>query len=168
MLRSVREIAVGGRLVARRERGAAGPIITLGPRLCRTRGVAIGAIQTGGLGRAMQILERDLTGEPGERGVIVAHAERGFSHDGAGWQRIVELLCDIIGGALVAALIGKPGVGEQRFEPFLGIERRFRSEARAGEQRARLSVAAPTAQPGRSEEHTSELQSLMRISYAVF
>src|SRR3546814_9200521 len=99
-------------------------------------------LQTGGLGRAMQILERDLTGEPGERGVIVAHAERGFSHDGAGWQRIVELLCDIIGGALVAALIGKPGGGEQRFEPFLGIERRFCQRARAGEQRARLSVAA--------------------------
>src|SRR3546814_12380167 len=90
MLRSVREIAVGGRLVARRERGAAGPIITLGPRLCRTRGVAIGAIQTGGLGRAMQILERDLTGEPGERGVIVAHAQRGFSHGGAGWPRSGE------------------------------------------------------------------------------
>src|SRR3546814_3428514 len=30
----------------------------------------------------------------------------------------------------------------------------------------RLSVA--TSRPGRSEEHTSELQSLMRISYAVF
>src|SRR3546814_8928314 len=27
---------------------------------------------------------------------------------------------------------------------------------------------APAAQMGRSEEHTSELQSLMRISYAVF
>src|SRR3546814_4898163 len=26
----------------------------------------------------------------------------------------------------------------------------------------------PTGRPGRSEEHTSELQSLMRISYAVF
>src|SRR3546814_9757055 len=26
----------------------------------------------------------------------------------------------------------------------------------------------PARQPGRSEEHTSELQSLMRISYAVF
>src|SRR3546814_5699757 len=29
-------------------------------------------------------------------------------------------------------------------------------------------VAAARAFPGRSEEHTSELQSLMRISYAVF
>src|SRR3546814_10636846 len=29
-------------------------------------------------------------------------------------------------------------------------------------------IAAPSWRPGRSEEHTSELQSLMRISYAVF
>src|SRR3546814_7942926 len=37
----------------------------------------------------------------------------------------------------------------------------------------RLSMETPTSRPGmerlyRSEEHTSELQSLMRISYAVF
>src|SRR3546814_10043038 len=31
-----------------------------------------------------------------------------------------------------------------------------------------LSFAASTSPPKRSEEHTSELQSLMRISYAVF
>src|SRR3546814_1849184 len=30
------------------------------------------------------------------------------------------------------------------------------------------TLAAKVARPGRSEEHTSELQSLMRISYAVF
>src|SRR3546814_5648011 len=35
------------------------------------------------------------------------------------------------------------------------------------EQRAER-VARKAEQPGRSEEHTSELQSLMRISYAVF
>src|SRR3546814_7175579 len=35
------------------------------------------------------------------------------------------------------------------------------------QQHARLMVE-PVDQPGRSEEHTSELQSLMRISYAVF
>src|SRR3546814_13267495 len=33
---------------------------------------------------------------------------------------------------------------------------------------ARLAVAGRTRPLGRSEEHTSELQSLMRISYAVF
>src|SRR3546814_2546303 len=32
----------------------------------------------------------------------------------------------------------------------------------------RAGARAPAAKTGRSEEHTSELQSLMRISYAVF
>src|SRR3546814_1727355 len=32
----------------------------------------------------------------------------------------------------------------------------------------RCHIFAPSPGPGRSEEHTSELQSLMRISYAVF
>src|SRR3546814_7368339 len=34
--------------------------------------------------------------------------------------------------------------------------------------RALASISVPGTAPGRSEEHTSELQSLMRISYAVF
>src|SRR3546814_7233665 len=34
--------------------------------------------------------------------------------------------------------------------------------------RARLAAGLGAARDGRSEEHTSELQSLMRISYAVF
>src|SRR3546814_2572758 len=49
--------------------------------------------------------------------------------------------------------------------------RRHRQRADAGiaEQVERLAVRAePLAHPSRSEEHTSELQSLMRISYAVF
>src|SRR3546814_7159829 len=50
------------------------------------------------------------------------------------------------------ALLAK--IGEQP-----QVERRERSEAKLL-RRAR--------RPGRSEEHTSELQSLMRISYAVF
>src|SRR3546814_1600678 len=40
---------------------------------------------------------------------------------------------------------------------------------RPGKRRDDLAVVAPGASPPRrSEEHTSELQSLMRISYAVF
>src|SRR3546814_2266702 len=35
-------------------------------------------------------------------------------------------------------------------------------------KRARFGIVAAAAEIGRSEEHTSELQSLMRISYAVF
>src|SRR3546814_1555351 len=38
-----------------------------------------------------------------------------------------------------------------------------------GQEVVRVAVVAgPAEQHGRSEEHTSELQSLMRISYAVF
>src|SRR3546814_5304807 len=43
--------------------------------------------------------------------------------------------------------------------------------SRRGDSRHRAATptaAAPSACPSRSEEHTSELQSLMRISYAVF
>src|SRR3546814_9102180 len=39
---------------------------------------------------------------------------------------------------------------------------------RRGQRAARGGLFADRAQAGRSEEHTSELQSLMRISYAVF
>src|SRR3546814_3261053 len=39
---------------------------------------------------------------------------------------------------------------------------------RRSARRNRRAVRRGRARPGRSEEHTSELQSLMRISYAVF
>src|SRR3546814_9154739 len=42
------------------------------------------------------------------------------------------------------------------------------SKAEVGGRRAYRSVADLPGAPDRSEEHTSELQSLMRISYAVF
>src|SRR3546814_10119438 len=42
---------------------------------------------------------------------------------------------------------------------------RYCGHRRCGPRRA---VGDGAARPGRSEEHTSELQSLMRISYAVF
>src|SRR3546814_7159496 len=40
--------------------------------------------------------------------------------------------------------------------------------AGAGDRRGLEDARARQRRPGRSEEHTSELQSLMRISYAVF
>src|SRR3546814_8665318 len=51
--------------------------------------------------------------------------------------------------------------GRRREEPVVGAEDR-RSPAGRGPGFGRHRA------PGRSEEHTSELQSLMRISYAVF
>src|SRR3546814_18140426 len=72
----------------------------------------------------------------------------------------------------------RPG---RRLPPYGGgagrlLRRRRAPRARRGGQlpAARLAEVQPAArhgagaEPGRSEEHTSELQSLMRISYAVF
>src|SRR3546814_4645579 len=50
--------------------------------------------------------------------------------------------------------------GDPQSDP--GAGRRIRLSAQGS------AAAADRAVPGRSEEHTSELQSLMRISYAVF
>src|SRR3546814_6725412 len=44
----------------------------------------------------------------------------------------------------------------------------FGNGKRADAANAKCLQCMPGAQPHRSEEHTSELQSLMRISYAVF
>src|SRR3546814_5705824 len=68
------------------------------------------------------------------------------------------------------------GVGGQRFRGARGevADHRVQRDAASGDQDAGLAGgaeidvdAAPFECP-RSEEHTSELQSLMRISYAVF
>src|SRR3546814_6905094 len=54
-----------------------------------------------------------------------------------------------------AQYIGQPRIGERRADKLMGAQY---LESLALQERGR----------GRSEEHTSELQSLMRISYAVF
>src|SRR3546814_4901437 len=46
--------------------------------------------------------------------------------------------------------------------------RRTRQSDRLGASSPGACQPLPTSERGRSEEHTSELQSLMRISYAVF
>src|SRR3546814_4659104 len=50
----------------------------------------------------------------------------------------------------------------------LDSARLFADEVAAESQSVFLSMASPAFSTARSEEHTSELQSLMRISYAVF
>src|SRR3546814_1459547 len=60
-----------------------------------------------------------------------------------------------------------------RLRHHVGVRRRPPSKAAAGEQRVDAHLLRLEAEAGgraglRSEEHTSELQSLMRISYAVF
>src|SRR3546814_4674259 len=84
-------------------------------------------------------------------------------------------------GAVKAApelvALGKDGRGEERFTSRDMIETEQRLERAAermagrsghGLPAAALDRAIAAAGSGRSEEHTSELQSLMRISYAVF
>src|SRR3546814_3084475 len=61
---------------------------------------------------------------------------------------------------------GSPRPAAARRPVFFRIDS-LRGAARA-ERRPWHSLALPDKAPGRSEEHTSELQSLMRISYAVF
>src|SRR3546814_1754336 len=50
----------------------------------------------------------------------------------------------------------------------LGVERRVAEGQHLSDRHVVGDVRAPREVEGRSEEHTSELQSLMRISYAVF
>src|SRR3546814_10120351 len=72
-------------------------------------------------------------------------------------------------------LPGRPSFMLQPRDPALYFLQRLRDEAhrfaigthRAGRSKARLRSALDEV-PGRSDEHSSELQSLMRIPYAVF
>src|SRR3546814_4707174 len=68
--------------------------------------------------------------------------------------------------ALLAAMVGAAGAGNRANFDWLT------AEMLGGDAREMLFVALGNflraRAPGRSEEHTSELQSLMRISYAVF
>src|SRR3546814_2852439 len=74
-------------------------------------------------------------------------------------------------GKEFAALPGAPAVvGADGGTPFV-LMRKDRLTWLSGSDRLgehRLTPDSPTRRIGRSEEHTSELQSLMRSSYAVF
>src|SRR3546814_7870855 len=62
--------------------------------------------------------------------------------------------------------VGTVGAEQQRRQDALGRARRIL--LRGSDPRHRLALEAVEVRRCRSEEHTSELQSLMRISYAVF
>src|SRR3546814_2364444 len=93
--------------------------------------------------------------------VIVGHHQVQASNDGPGHQLLDTLLDTLLveGEQLVGAAGGTMCqfvVGRQR-----GLDVKIKqqhAQARIGDEPAQV----------RSEEHTSELQSLMRISYAVF
>src|SRR3546814_2044068 len=63
---------------------------------------------------------------------------------------------------------GVPAVGVGRDERGGGRQRRPETEDEHGAARTVPEAHQPVVKVLRSEEHTSELQSLMRISYAVF
>ena len=149
MFGSVGEMRIGRSRVARCERGATRPVKALGARLRRACGFAISAEQSHRLARTAEALVGELAREPCQRGIIVADAERLFAHDRPRGQRVVELPRDIIGGRLVARGVGLTRVGEQGFEPFLGIGGCRGQIARPREQRARFADAARLAQPRR-------------------
>src|SRR3546814_2781253 len=78
-------------------------------------------------------------------------------------------LCrSLAGGALVAAVAGLWSVAAA-LQPAAAADRRaVAAGGAAGRARDRRDPASLQPIARRSEEHTSELQSLMRISYAVF
>src|SRR3546814_2686797 len=57
---------------------------------------------------------------------------------------------------------------ERRVRGVDALVSRGRADRRSDRRSGRLDRRADRSMDGRSEEHTSELQSLMRISYAVF
>src|SRR3546814_8957701 len=58
--------------------------------------------------------------------------------------------------------------GQQCEQALGGVDRLLRGVGDAVEEEAEPALPVATHAHARSEEHTSELQSLMRISYAVF
>src|SRR3546814_3860439 len=71
---------------------------------------------------------------------------------------VQDVVAAALGGEIVTTILQ----GRERFSAIVRYPRELRDDPhRIGNQ-----VLVPV--PGRSEEHTSELQSLMRISYAVF
>src|SRR3546814_9507183 len=73
-----------------------------------------------------------------------------------------------LGGERAVAGHRGPAVGEHLDRIFAGVDHRLDREEHAGFQFGAGAGAPGVDDLGRSEEHTSELQSLMRTSYAVF
>src|SRR3546814_7855954 len=68
----------------------------------------------------------------------------------------------------VEIVVRRGGVVERMPAPIDLLENWAGERGIAGAMRDRLAALTAPRAPVRSEEHTSELQSLMRISYAVF
>src|SRR3546814_2312642 len=71
------------------------------------------------------------------------------------------------GGRLAPHAVGHPGERRRVFQPEVQVAD-VEERGHAVERNATLLTSPQNFARRRSEEHTSELQSLMRISYAVF
>src|SRR3546814_3591110 len=93
--------------------------------------------------------------------------ERYVATDSAGFGPHLDLFVDL---AKEVRLNGRPAIEDGRIRQQIARNYAMRAGLDSINRRARLMMqAGMTPGPaGRSEEHTYELQSLMRISYAVF
>src|SRR3546814_7618590 len=78
-------------------------------------------------------------------------------------EQVIAALVDVLDVVAVVVVADRPEdlLQDELREADDGVQRRAQLVAHGGQEVALGAV-------GRSEEHTSELQSLMRISYAVF
>src|SRR3546814_7310013 len=85
----------------------------------------------------------------------------------------VRVAADEIMPVVQGFALGAQAIGAGLRQPFEVVDLRFGQRQAIGNMAAAMLVVAAARgrkieQAARSEEHTSELQSLMRISYAVF
>src|SRR3546814_5607234 len=86
-------------------------------------------------------------------------------------MRISDWSSDVCSSDLIAVEGLHDEIGRERIKAGIDARRKtHRGHQHAGNERADIGDEGEdrSDQPERSEEHTSELQSLMRISYAVF
>src|SRR3546814_4479095 len=108
---------------------------------------------------------------PGRHGTAVVGARPAARGGCAGAAARLTAACEATGGAWPLPLIARPGRGIDDLPACRMICAATEQMGRSMENLEGLPVFVRAVREGsfsRSEEHTSELQSLMRISYAVF
>src|SRR3546814_4337516 len=133
------------------------------------------AVIAGGAQLAVGRLASDAV-EGGQRGAIIVQAPRGETAHPRTLRRPGALAVGTVGreaqrvGVVILDIIG-PGDLLRPFGARRGaelVDHYVEQRLGAGGVVVLDAVGAAGGETGRSEEHTSELQSLMRISYAVF